>query len=316
MNILECRGLCKIYKTRKQKIKAVDNVWFSIRKGEIAGLLGPNGAGKTTTIKCLCRLLNPTSGEISIYGTDVIKHPRFAFEKIAAVLEGNRNVYWRMSTKENLRLFAGLHGYSARQVKTQIEELVDLFGLREKINTEARFLSRGMQQKLAVACALIKKTDILLLDEPTLGLDVEATYEVRNLLKQNVAAQGKTILLSSHNMGVVEHLCERVIIINQGNIIADEKIEKIKEFFKVNTYKFEIKGEIDDTLKAEFSNKFLGAKFVKDKTKTAIYIDLKDSMRIYEVLDILRKQNIKLLNLQSTEPDFEKIYLKLVKDEK
>jgi len=316
MQILSCDNLTKIYKNRKEEVRAVDGISFNIKKGEIVGLLGPNGAGKTTTIKCLCRLINPTSGSIVIDGTDVIKHYHFAFEKVAAVLEGNRNIYWRMSTIENLKLFAGLQGYSYAQVKNRINELIEVFGLQDKINTEARFLSRGMQQKLAIACAFIKDTDILFLDEPTLGLDVEITYEVRNLLKEKISSEGKTILLSSHNMGVVEDVCKRVIIINHGKIVADEEIKKIREFFRVNRYKFEVAGEINQGIKEEFSKKFLGVKFSTDKSKTLINVDLKDSMRIYEVLEILKKRNIKLLSIQNVEPDFEEIYLELVKHEK
>jgi len=316
MQILQCEDLTKIYKTKKKKIHAVDHISFSINRGELVGLLGPNGAGKTTTIKSLCRLINPTSGSIVIDGTDVIRHPRTAFEKIAAVLEGNRNVYWRMSTKENLRLFAGLQGYSSRQVKTKMDGLIDLFGLRDKINTEARFLSRGMQQKLAIACALIKNTDILFLDEPTLGLDVEATYEVRRLLKEKIASEGKTILLSSHNMGVVEDVCRRVIIINHGKIVADEEIKRIKEFFQVNSYRFEVEGEINAGTQDEFTKRFLGVRFSSDKTRTEITIDLKDSMRIYEVLEILKEKGSKLLSIQNVEPDFEEIYLEMVRHEK
>ncbi len=316
MQILECENLTKIYKNKKQTVRAADNISFSIKKGELVGLLGPNGAGKTTTIKCLCRLLNPTSGKIHIDGFDVIKNPRIAYEKAAAVLEGNRNIYWRMSTKENLKLFAGLQGYSYKQVKNKIEELVEIFGLQGKINTEARFLSRGMQQKLAIACALIKNTKILFLDEPTLGLDVEAIYEVRNLLKGKISSEGKTIFLSSHNMGVVEDVCKRVIIINHGKIVADEEIKKIKELFRVNTYRFEIEGKIGEQIKKEFLKRFLGVRFSTDESKTEIIIDLKDSIRIYEVLEILKKRGVKLINIQNIEPDFEEIYLELVKREK
>ncbi len=316
MQILSCEHLSKMYKHKKQEVRAVDNISFEINRGEIVGLLGPNGAGKTTTIKCLCRLINPTGGKIMIDGKDVVRHAHFAFEKVAAVLEGNRNVYWRMSTIENLKLFAGLQGYSYKQVRNRTDELIDVFGLHDKINTEARFLSRGMQQKLAIACAFIKNTDILLLDEPTLGLDVEMTHEVRNLLKQKIAAEGKTILLSSHNMGVVEDVCQRVIIINHGKIVADEEITKIKEFFQVNTYTFEVEGEINQEIKEEFKQKFLGVKFSTDKTETHITVDLKDSMKIYEVLEILKQRNMQLLSIQNIEPDFEDIYLKLVRHEK
>ncbi|MEO0107485.1 MAG: ABC transporter ATP-binding protein [candidate division WOR-3 bacterium] len=314
--VIYCENLTKIYKNKTQTVRAVDGISFTLKRGEIVGFLGPNGAGKTTTIKCLCRLINPSSGMVLIDGVDVIKRPNFAFEKIAAVLEGNRNVYWRMSVRENLEFFAGLMGYGRKEVKAQIEELVETFGLKEKVDTEARFLSRGMQQKLAISCALIKNTEILLLDEPTLGLDVETTNEVKELLRTKIAKEGKTILLSSHNMKLVEDTCERVIIINKGKIIADESVSRLKKFFAINTYRFEVINSIDEKIKMELSQKFFGTRFIANETKTCIDIDIDEPMQIYEVLEILKKNNIKLLGIQNIEPDFEEIYLRLVKDEK
>ncbi len=314
--LIFCENLIKIYKEKNKEVKALDNITIGIKTGEIVGLLGPNGAGKTTLIKCLCRLINPSSGNIFIDGVDAIKKPNFAFEKIAAVLEGNRNVYWRMSTRENLELFAGLMGYNKKAIKNQVEELVEVFGLKDKIDTEARFLSRGMQQKLAVACALIKNTEILLLDEPTLGLDVETTREVKELLKKNIADNRKTILLSSHNMSVIEDVCGRVIIINQGRVVADEEVRRLKEFFKVNTYQFEVEGSIKREFESEFSGRFLGCKFSLDGKRVTIEINMRDSLEIYDVLELLKRHNIKLLGIQKIEPDFEEIYLRLVQNEK
>lgn len=312
MQILKCENLTKIYKNKKE-ILAVDNISFSIEKGEIVGLLGPNGAGKTTTIKSLCCLINPTSGKIWINETDIIKNPYYAFEKISAVFEGNRNVYWRLTVRENLSFFAGLMGYSYRNFKERIDELINIFGLKEKMNTEARFLSRGMQQKLAIACAFIKDTDILLLDEPTLGLDVESTHEVQDLLKEEILSRGKTILLSSHNMGVVENTCKRIIVINKGNIVADEQIEVLKDFFRVNAYRFGIEGRVSEYVKEEFQKISLGVKFTENSSKTEIVIEFKDSIEIYRLLKILENDNARLLSINMVEPNFEEIYLKLVK---
>lgn len=310
-----CENLIKVYKNKTQLVRAIDGVSFTLNNGEIVGFLGPNGAGKTTTIKCLCRLINPTSGRIFIDGVDIMKMPNLAFEKVAAVLEGNRNVYWRMSVKENLEFFAGLMGYNIRKVRDQIEEYIELFGLQEKINTESRFLSRGMQQKLALACALIKNTNVLLLDEPTIGLDVETTNEVKELLRKKIAQTGKTILLSSHNMRLVEETCERVIIINKGKIIADEAVSNLKKFFAINTYRFEIPDSIDETIKGVLSQKFPGVKFTMDKSRSYIDIDINEPMQIYDVLEILKRKNVKLVGITNIEPDFEEIYLRLVKNE-
>ncbi|MCI2427563.1 ABC transporter ATP-binding protein, partial [Candidatus Acetothermia bacterium] len=183
--VLAVKNLTKIYDGRRgKKTIAVDDISFSIRKNEVVGLLGPNGAGKTTTIKCICTLINPTKGTINVNGTDAVKNSRTVLQKVTAVLEGNRNIYWRLSVRENLEFFAGLQGIPARRVQNYIDQLIELFQLKEKEQTPARKLSRGMQQKLAVACALVKQTDILLLDEPTLGLDVEISHELRFALKE------------------------------------------------------------------------------------------------------------------------------------
>jgi len=309
--MLRCEKLVKIYKG-KTEVRAIDDISFSINDAEIVGLLGPNGAGKTTTIKSLCCLINPSSGKIWIDGIDVTKNPYFAYNKIASVLEGNRNIYWRLTVKENLIFFAGLMGYSYKYRKDQINELINIFKLKEKTNTEARFLSRGMQQKLAIACALIKDTEIILLDEPTLGLDVESTHEVQNLLKNEMVNKGMTILLSSHNMRVIENACERVIVINKGKIVADEKLDSLKDFFKVNAYKFEIEGRIDNKVKEEFQKISLGTKYTENSSKTEIIIELNDFMIIYKLLETLKDNNAKLLSITRIEPDFEDIYLKLV----
>lgn len=309
--MLRCEKLVKIYKG-KTEVRAIDDISFSINDAEIVGLLGPNGAGKTTTIKSLCCLINPSSGKIWIDGIDITKNPYFAYNKIASVLEGNRNIYWRLTVKENLIFFAGLMGYSYKYRKDQIDELINIFKLKEKTNTEARFLSRGMQQKLAIACALIKDTEILLLDEPTLGLDVESTHEVQNLLKNEMVNKGRTILLSSHNMRVIENVCERVIVINKGKIVADEKLDSLKDFFKVNAYKFEIEGRIDNKVKEEFQKISLGTKYTENSSKTEIIIELNDFMIIYKLLETLKDNNAKLLSITRIEPDFEDIYLKLV----
>src|SRR5439155_19125801 len=165
-------------------VTAVDDVSFRIDGHEVVGLLGANGAGKTTTIKCLCGLVLPTSGRMFIDGVSIPDHPRAAATKAAVVLEGNRNLYWRMTPRENIDFFAGLQGIDRRSGAVLREELLERFGLTDKARTPARMLSRGMQQKLSLACALARRTPVLLLDEPTLGLDVEISHELRGYLRE------------------------------------------------------------------------------------------------------------------------------------
>jgi len=314
--ILKVENLVKIYRSRSQgEVKAVDQISFSVGRNEVVGLLGPNGAGKTTTIKCIASLIRPTSGEIFIEGIDALRRPRAALEKIAAVLEGNRNVYWRLTVRDNLEFFAGLQGIPLRRVRGYIDELIEMFDLKEKINTQARALSRGMQQKLAVACALVKRTPLLLLDEPTLGLDVETSYELRWVLKEMAERGERTILLSSHDMNVVQDICERVIIINKGRIVVDDRIENLKKLFQASAYRFEIEGHLDPQQEERIKERFELVKISRTDHHTIIEADVLDGQKVYEIIDVLKENGARLESVGRQYPDLEEIFLRIVRGE-
>ena len=313
MNIIEINNLTKIYKD-KTEIKALDNISFSVGKSEIIGLLGPNGAGKTTAIKCMCSLLIPNSGTVIINGADAVKKPKKSLENISAVLEGNRNIYWRMTVKENLEFFTGLQGIP--KDKEHINNLVNFFNLRDKLNTQARFLSRGMQQKLAVGCAFVRNTPVLLLDEPTLGMDVEMTHEMRHLIKKKALEEQKTILVSSHNMKLIEDVCEKVIIIAHGHIVAMDEISKIKTLFSIKSYLFEIDGNIEDNTKKELTGKINASKITENEDSTTIHIEMKKVNELYNIMEFFRAKDFNILKFETQEPDLEEIYLKILKNEK
>ncbi len=314
MALIEVRGLKKIYNS-KNPVEALKGIDFKVERGEITGLLGPNGAGKTTTIKSILGLIVPTEGEILVDGVDVVKNPKWGYRKMSAVLEGNRNIFWRMTVYENLKFFAGLQGIPMDRAKPKIDELIEIFGLQEKRNTQARLLSRGMQQKLAVAAAFVKQTEILLLDEPTLGLDVEASYELRELIKEVANTEGKTVLLSSHDMKVVEDLCNRVIIINQGRIVVDNTVENLKALFRITAFDIEIEGDLNQRLEEEIKSNFFRADFSRDSGNSHIKVELKDFENFYNLVELLKENNIRIRNIVATEPDFEKVYLKIVRGE-
>ncbi len=235
---------------------------------------------------------------------------------MTAVLEGNRNIYWRLNVRDNLEFFAGLQGQSLRAVRSQIDELIEIFNLKEKINTQARALSRGMQQKLAVACALVRNTPILLLDEPTLGLDVETSYELRWILKRMADEGRRTILLSSHDMNVVQDICERVVIINQGRVVADDRIENLKKLFQASGYRFELEGDLNETQTQLLTHKFDLLKISKNGEKTVIEAELLDPSSVYEIIDVLRGNGCRLESVGRQYPNLEEIFLKIVKGEK
>ncbi|MFW5928474.1 MAG: ABC transporter ATP-binding protein [Thermoplasmatota archaeon] len=309
-NALEVNELTKVYpQWRGESTQALKDVSFSIDKGEIVGFLGPNGAGKTTTIKCICGLVKPTSGNIKIFDYDGINNNKKAIERTSAVLEGNRNIYWRLTAKENLEFFAGLQGRSKSEVNDEIKKYLQMFDLEEKENTPARKLSIGMQQKLALSCALVRDTDLLLLDEPTLGLDVQTSMELRRFIKKLTEKGEKTVLLSSHDMNVVEDVCERVIIINKGEVVTDDKVSNLRDLFNVRVYEIHLNGNpnLNGILKVAPDAK------IKNKDgKKVLHVRLEDPQSFYDIINFLQESEAEIDEVRNMETDLENIFMEII----
>ena len=310
--LLYVDGLRKVYRTRRRKqVVAVDDATFSVQPGEIVGLLGANGAGKTTMIKCICTLVRPSAGRIEIAGIDAGLRPRKAVANVAAVLEGNRNIYWRLTVRENIELFAALHGLSARALSRSIDELITLLGLEHKRDVPGRHLSKGMQQKLALACCLIKQTPLVLLDEPTLGLDIETSYELRAYLRR-LGNEGRTVLLSSHDMSVIEDLCERVIVLNEGRVVTDDTLANLLELFKARAYRLQVMGPLAPFQNGALKEKFELVEISENSEHSYINVQLGDSGDIYELIDILHQGRTVIESIDRRDPNLEEIFLRMV----
>ncbi len=305
---LEVKNLRKTYRRGRGQVVAVDDVSFTVEQGEGVGLLGANGAGKTTTIKCVCTLVRPTSGTVRVMGVETASSPRAALKRVAAVLEGNRNIYWTLTCRQNLEFFAGLHGISPRRARPAVERLLASFRLEAKADTLARALSRGMQQKLALGCALIKDTDVLLLDEPTLGLDVQTSYELRDLLR-GIASEGRTIVLSSHDMAVVQDLCDRVVIIHHGRVISDDRIASLISGARTQSYLFRLENALDELPERRLRDAFEGVKVLPDPHGTTVELELAEPGRVYEVIDVLREGGAALQGVERRSPTLEEVFL-------
>ena len=301
MNALEAYDLRKSYRRGKQIVSAVRGVSLNIAPGEVLAFLGPNGAGKTTTIKMMAGLIKPDAGMVRIAGSDPHRNPE-ALQKMGAVLEGNRNVYWRLTPEENLEYFGVLKGLTAKQARQRGAILLERFGLETKRKAQVQNLSRGMQQKLAIAVALVHQPQLLLLDEPTLGLDVEATENVKVLVRE-IASVGCAILLTTHQLNIAELLSDRVAIIQKGEIVAESTTRDLIRQFSGNSYKIETEVLLDPERMAELET--IGAE-VKDR-KT-IYID--EQELLYKVLEIIKP--IPLRRVEKDEADLTQIFLKLV----
>jgi ABC-2 type transport system ATP-binding protein len=236
---VEARQLSRDYTSTKRKhlfgkktttkIRALDNVDFEIKEGELFGLLGPNGAGKTTTVKILCTLLEPTSGHAYVKGLDVVKQARQVQKIVNMVAGGERMLYYRLTGRENLRYFAELYNVPKGDVKPRVENLLELMGLTDRADDEVEKYSKGMKQRLQVCRGMINDPQVLFLDEPTLGLDVNIAKDLRKFICEKIVReQGKTVLLTTHYMYEAEEMCHRVGFLSKGKLVAVGKPEELK----------------------------------------------------------------------------------------
>ena len=301
--VLLARGLKKVYPGRPAPVVAVDGVDLAVAAGEVLAFLGPNGAGKTTTIKMVAGLVRPDAGEVKIAGRDPHKDPG-ALVVLGAVLEGNRNVYWRLSPLENLEYFGVLKGLSPFEARRRGLSLLKRFGLVEKKNALTQQLSRGMQQKLAIAVALVHRPRLLLLDEPTLGLDVEAAEQVKALVRE-LAADGQAILLTTHQLGVAEALAHRVAIIQKGRIVAEDRTEALLRRFSGDHYVIELDGVLDASRRTALLA--LGARVEDGRV-----LYLGDPEGLWQVLEVLQPLPIRLL--EKDRADLTEVFLKLIQE--
>jgi ABC-2 type transport system ATP-binding protein len=298
MPLLQVQNLQKAYRFQGKISYAVQDVSLEINANQVLAFLGPNGAGKTTTIKMIAGLVLPDRGTVIIAGRDPHCEAQ-ARRLIGAVLEGNRNLYWRLTPLENLEYFGVLRGLSRRVARQRSRVLLDRFELSYKDRTMVQKLSRGMQQKVAIAVALIHQPLLLLLDEPTLGLDVEATQTVKRLVRE-IASEGRAILLTTHQLDIAEELSDRVAIINQGQIVIGQQTEALIRQFSSAIYRLEL-----SELPVERIGKLiaLGA-LVEDTT-----IRIPDPALLYPVLEILKP--LPIVRLETERANLTDIFLKL-----
>jgi ABC-2 type transport system ATP-binding protein len=241
MGVIEAQDLRRTYKTstgifrrRALEVEAVRGVSFEVAQGELFGLLGPNGAGKTTTIKMLITLLIPTSGSARVLGFDVVKDAREVRKRIGYVFGGERGLYERLSAYDNLRFFAELYAVPPREQRRRIDELLELVGLKGREKERVEGYSRGMRQRLHIARGLLHDPPVVFLDEPTIGVDPVGARELRTTIAELTQA-GKTVLLTTHYMFEADALCDRIAVINKGEIVASGTPRDLKQIVAEHT---------------------------------------------------------------------------------
>jgi len=294
-------------------VRAVDGVSFDVASGEIVGVLGPNGAGKTTTIKMLLGLVTPSAGAATVAGVDVTTDPRAAYDRVGAMLEGARNVYWRLSVRENLRFFAAIGGADPAAVRDRHDELLETLGMAEQADVPVRELSRGQKQKVALACTLARGADVLFLDEPTLGLDVESSLDLQRELKRLAREDDVTVVLSSHDMDVVERVCDRVVILADGRVAADERVDDLVAVFATQAYRLRASNEpgLRDAVAAAGT---VEAWTVADGL-ARFEVVVPDQDAFYDLVDAVRETGAALESFESVDPDLEDVFVELTSDD-
>ncbi len=292
---------------------AVDDVSFRVERGEVVGLLGPNGAGKTTCIKCTLGMVEPTAGAVSIGGVDTDSRPKAAFERVGGMLEGARNIYWRLTVRENLEFFAGIAGRPPGDVRERHDELLERLELTAKADEAVRDLSRGMKQKVSLATTLARDVDVAFLDEPTLGLDVESSLELRRELSSLAAQQDTAIVVSSHDMDVIQQLCDRVIVMSDGNVIANDAMSELLSLFETQAYRLTFTG--GTAIQSTLSETFDVIDWNDDPSTTVVTVALADGNRFPELTGTIVRNGGDLQRVEAVEADLEDVFLELTRGE-
>lgn len=219
---------------RKRVIHAVKDISLEIPQGNIIGVLGINGAGKTTTIRMLASVIKPSSGSLMMNGVDAIKNHLWVKERINMISGGERNLYWRLTAKDNLRYFGSLYGLSGALLHDRIDRLLKIVGLEEAADIPVERYSKGMKQRLQIARGLINDPDYIFLDEPTLGLDIMIAKEIRQLIMKLARKDKKGVLLTTHYISEAEELCDYICVLDQGEMIARGTKEELKKYLSVD----------------------------------------------------------------------------------
>ena len=288
--------------------KALDNISFEAKEGEILGFLGPNGAGKSTTMKIATCFLPPSGGEVKVCGHDVVNEP-VQVRRVIGYLPEHNPLYLDMYVREYLWFVGKLHGLGGNALNKRVEEMVQMCGLTREQNKKIDELSKGYRQRVGLAQALIHDPKVLVLDEPTTGLDPNQIVEIRNLIKK--IGENKTVIFSSHIMQEVQALCDRVIVIDKGRLVANDPIDQLKlKKVKVALIKVEFSGQVDIDLFRSID----GVNNVEreDATKYIIEANAENDIRP-AIFQLASEKGLTLVGLQQEEVTMENIFQELTK---
>jgi ABC-2 type transport system ATP-binding protein len=301
-------------KKQKRDVIALEKITFSVSRGELFGVLGPNGAGKTTTIKILATLLSPTAGRAWVAGVDVVADPKGVRHHIGMVSGGETSGYGLLTVEENLWMFSQFYGMETRAARARIRELLEVVGLSDRSRTKIYHLSTGMRQKMNFVRGFLTEPEILFLDEPTLGLDVQTAHSLRDFVKEWMRTRpDRTILLTTHAMHEADELCDRVAIIDRGRILTCGAPAALKRGLQREAIVRMRIGQIDDvrSLVEGLPSVARSAQTVHDDHVEADVI-LANDAALTHVLGAIQAAGGTLLSLEKREPTLEDVFLDVV----
>ena len=305
-NALTVENLTKIYLNTKSKKenKALNNLTFNVKEGEVFGLLGPNGAGKTTFLSILGGTVIKSSGDVNVWGFNLDKNPRQVRASLGIVpQEVNLDAFF--SPKKLLELQAGLYGIKKEDRITDL--ILKMVALEDKANAYSRSLSGGMKRRLLIAKAMVHQPPILILDEPTAGVDVELRNNLWNNVKQ-LNKEGVTIILTTHYLLEAQEMCDRIAIIDKGNLVALDTTKKLLERIQTKKINFKV-GDVD--LNKTLSMKGIKFKIISKNLITASYE--KSSLNFGEIVNYFNQNNIKIEDIATDDGDLEDVFVQLTK---
>ena len=320
---VETKDLGRIYKIRgskkektvRKELVALENVNIEVRQGELFGLLGPNGAGKTTLIKILTTLLAPTSGWARVAGADVSQEPQRVRPSINMVSGGESSGYGLLTVRENLWMFSQFYGIPSKEANQKIEELMKMVGMSDRLHTKSSDLSTGLRQKMNIVRGFLTDPQVLFLDEPTLGLDVGASRDVRKFILEWLKEDAKrTLLLTTHYMVEADELCDRVAIINKGKVLACDTPSALKQRLQRDAL-FEIDTSPLNGLTApmlEALPEVRKAAMNEIEGGARLKLTLVEEGALASVINILTHKNVKVMRLTKQEPTLEDVFVELV----
>ena len=309
MAFIEAERLMKKY----NKKVAVDDISFSIEEGQVFGILGPNGAGKSTTIFMLSTLLKPDSGDILLNGKSMMNNPSL-IRPILGLVPQDIALYPMLSARDNLSFWGKIYGIRNKsQIKSRINEVAELVGLEDRMNDKVDSFSGGMKRRLNIAAALIHRPKVIIMDEPTVGIDVQSRRYIISAIKE-LNANGATIIYTSHYIDELEILCNKVVIIDQGKVLACGNIEQLRNRAGVKEkviIRVEERGQDYAKLLLEVKTSFQDVEVYEKEENIEIAADNIGS-KLTKILNMFDKNNFKVAEVNIEKPNLEKVYLSII----